>query len=313
MAGSLSAAEVAHFEEHGYLFPKRAIGAAEAERYRLLLEHYETVLGVEPQTYLKIKAHVAAPWIVDLARSESILDAVESLIGENILLFGTSLFSKKGNDPRFVSWHQDSAYYGLDPHEEVTAWVALTPATRSNGCMRVMPGSHRGPDLDHDETYDPQNLLARGQTIHGLEDDKAVFMELEAGEFSLHHERTAHGSLANETDGPRVGVAYFYIPAHCRSTIGRRTALPMRGEDRYGHWDADPLPKQDLDPRLHGLPQGDVGPLPGHRGRAGGKTDRRLRRLRAGSAGPPHSRGPRCGRRRCLPSPSRWPRERLGK
>ena len=248
MAGSLSAAEVAHFEEHGYLFPKRAIGAGEAERYRLKLEHYETVLGVEPQTYLKIKAHVAAPWIVELARNEAILDAVESLIGEDILLFGTSLFQKKGNDPRFVSWHQDSAYYGLDPHEEVTAWVALTPATRENGCMRVMPGSHRGPDLDHDETYDPENLLARGQTIRGLEDDKAVFMELEAGEFSLHHERTAHGSLANETDGPRVGVAYFYMPAHCRSTIGRRTALPMRGEDRYGHWDADPLPREDLDP-----------------------------------------------------------------
>ena len=248
MAGSLSGAEVARFEEHGYLFPKRAIGAAEAERYRLKLEHYETVLGTEPQTYLKIKAHVAAPWIVELARNEAILDAVESLIGGDIMLFGTSLFSKKGNDPRFVSWHQDSAYYGLEPHDEVTAWVALTPATRENGCMRVMPGSHRGPDFDHDETYDPENLLARGQTIRGLDDDKAVYMELEAGEYSVHHERTAHGSLANRTDGPRVGVAYFYMPAHCRSTIGRRTALLMRGEDRYGHWDTDPLPKRDLDP-----------------------------------------------------------------
>ncbi len=115
MAGSLSAAEVAHFEEHGYLFPRRAIDAGEAERRRLLLEHYETVLGTEPQTYLRSRPHVAAPWIVDLARNAAILDAVESLIGGDILLFGTSLFSKKGSDPRFVSWHQDSAYYGLDP------------------------------------------------------------------------------------------------------------------------------------------------------------------------------------------------------
>ena len=248
MAGSLSAEEVARFEETGYLHPKRAIDAEQAESYRALLDHYETVLGVEPQTYLKIKAHVAAPWIIELARTEAILDAVQSLIGDDILLFGTSLFQKKGNDPRFVSWHQDSAYYGLDPHDEVTAWVALTPATQKNGCMRVMPGSHKGPDLEHDETYDPENLLARGQTIRGLDDEQAAFMELEAGEFSLHHERTAHGSLANETDQQRVGIAFFYMPAHCRSTIGRRSALLMRGEDRFGNWDEDPVPKEDLDP-----------------------------------------------------------------
>ena len=248
MGGSLSAAEAAHFRDQGYLYPKRAIPADEADKYRRLLDHYETVLGTEPQTYLKIKAHVAAPWIVDLARNEAILDAVESLVGEDILLFGTSLFAKKGNDPRFVSWHQDSAYYGLDPHAEVTAWVALTPSTRENGCMRVMPGSNNGPDLIHDETYDPENLLARGQSIHGLDDDRAVYMELQAGEFSIHHERTAHGSLANRSDGPRVGVAYFYMPAHVRSTLGRRSALLVRGTDRHGHWDTDPLPKEDLDP-----------------------------------------------------------------
>ncbi len=248
MAGGLDAAEAAHFREHGYFFPKRAVSAAEAGRYRRLLDRYETVLGTEPQTYLKIKAHVAAPWIVDLARNAAILDAVESLIGGDILLFGTSLFAKKARDSRFVSWHQDSAYYGLDPHEEVTAWVALTPATRENGCMRVIPGSHRGPDLVHEETYDPQNLLARGQSIHGLDDARAVHMELEAGEFSLHHERTAHGSLANRSGQPRIGIAYFYMPAHVRSTIGRRSALLVRGRDRFDHWDRDPLPKEDLDP-----------------------------------------------------------------
>ncbi len=248
MAGSLSAAEVVHFRNQGYLYPKRAIPAGEAEAYRRLLDHYESVLGTEPQTYLKIKAHVAAPWIVDLARNGAILDAVESLLGPDVLLFGTSLFAKKGNDPRFVSWHQDSAYYGLDPHEEVTVWVALTPSTRENGCMRVMPGSNNGPDLVHEETYDPENLLARGQSIHGLDDDRAVYMELQAGEFSMHHERTAHGSLANLSDQPRVGIAYFYMPAHVRSTIGRRSALLVRGADRHGHWDRDPLPKEDLDP-----------------------------------------------------------------
>lgn len=248
MAGGLSAAQAAHFRDRGYLYPLRAMPAAEAEACRRKLDGYEAALGAEAQTYLKIKAHVAAPWIVELARTPAILDAVESLIGGDILLFGASLFAKKGHDARFVSWHQDSAYYGLDPHDEVTAWVALTPSRRENGCMRVIPGSHKGPDLVHEETYDPQNLLARGQTISGLDDDRAVYMELEAGEFSLHHERTAHGSLANRSGAPRVGIAFFYMPAHVRSTIGRRSALPVRGTDRFGHWDRDPLPKEDLDP-----------------------------------------------------------------
>jgi len=248
MAGSLTEAEVRQFREQGFLFPKPGIPAEQAEQHRRTLDSYEQRLGEEPQKYLKIKGHVAAPWIIDLAKTPALLDAVESLIGPDILLFGTSLFAKKARDTRFVSWHQDSAYYGLDPHEEITVWVALTPATRENGCMRVLPGSHLGPDLSHEETYDPQNLLARGQTIQGIPDDRAVFMELQQGEFSIHHERTAHGSLGNETDGPRVGLAFFYMPAHVRSTIGRRSALLVRGEDRYGHWDPDPVPKEDLDP-----------------------------------------------------------------
>ena len=274
MGGSLSAAEAAHFRDQGYLYPKRAIPADEADKYRRLLDHYETVLGTEPQTYLKIKAHVAAPWIVDLARNEAILDAVESLVGEDILLFGTSLFAKKGNDPRFVSWHQDSAYYGLDPHAEVTAWVALTPSTRENGCMRVMPGSNNGPDLIHDETYDPENLLARGQSIHGLDDDRAVYMELQAGEFSIHHERTAHGSLANRSDGPRVGVAYFYMPAHVRLDPGpaERAAGPRHRPPRpLGH--RSPA-EGGSGPRLHGLSEGHVGALPVPRRLPGGDTRR---------------------------------------
>ncbi len=248
MAGSLTAAEVARFQSEGHLSPYRAMSAEAAAGCAAKIAEYETILGEDPQRYFKIKAHIAAPWMIELAKNKAILDAVESLIGPDILLFGSSLFAKRANDTRFVSWHQDSAYYGLDPHDEVTVWVAFTPSTKQNGCLRVLPGSHIGPDRTHEETYDPQNLLARGQSIQGVEDDRAVYMELEAGEFSIHHERTVHGSLANMSGEPRIGLAFFYMPAATRSTIGRRSALPVRGEDRHGHWDMDPLPKRDLDP-----------------------------------------------------------------
>jgi non-heme Fe2+,alpha-ketoglutarate-dependent halogenase len=248
MAGSLTRAQVEHFRREGYAFPFDAIPAAEAASYVAKLDSYDAILGEEAQKQLKIKAHVAAPWIVALARNKSILDAVESLIGPDILLFGASMFSKKARDVRFVSWHQDAAYYGLDPQEEVTCWVGLTDADIENGCMRVMPGSHLGADAVHEETYDPQNMLGRGQTIRGIDDSKAVYMPVKAGQFSMHHERTIHGSMPNPSDRRRVGISFFYMPTHVRSTIGRRTATLVRGTDKYGHWDPEPMPKTDLDP-----------------------------------------------------------------
>ena len=248
MAGSLTQAQVEHFRREGYAFPFDAIPAAEAASYVAKLDSYDAILGEEAQKQLKIKAHVAAPWIVALARNKNILDAVESLIGPDILLFGTSMFSKKARDARFVSWHQDAAYYGLDPQQEVTCWVGLTDADTENGCMRVIPGSHLGADAVHDETYDPQNMLGRGQTIRDIDDGKAVYMPVKAGQFSMHHERTIHGSMPNPSDRRRVGISFFYMPTHVRSTIGRRTATLVRGTDKYGHWDPEPMPKTDLDP-----------------------------------------------------------------
>ena len=248
MAGRLTQAQVEHFRREGYAFPFDAIPAPEAASYVAKLDSYDAILGEEAQKQLKIKAHVAAPWIVALARNKNIVDAVESLIGPDILLFGASMFSKKARDIRFVSWHQDAAYYGLDPQEEVTCWVGLTDADVENGCMRVMPGSHLGADAVHEETYDPQNMLGRGQTIRGLDDSKAVYMPVKAGQFSIHHERTIHGSMPNPSDRRRVGISFFYMPTHVRSTIGRRTATLVRGTDKYGHWDPEPMPKTDLDP-----------------------------------------------------------------
>lgn len=248
MAGSLTPEQVDHFRREGWLYPLDAIGADEAAAHLAVLDSYDGKLGADATLRLKIKAQVVAPWMTALGRNARILDAVESLIGPDILLFGASVFAKRARDTRFVSWHQDSAYYGLDPHEEVTAWVALTPSMTENGCLRVLPRSHLMADFRHEETYDPENLLARGQTIQGIDESEAVNMELRAGQFSLHHERTAHCSAPNPSEQRRVGIAFFYMPAHTRSTLGRRGAMLVRGEDRHGHWDSDPEPRMDLDP-----------------------------------------------------------------
>jgi len=248
MPKHLSEAQVAHFKQHGYVYPLRAIAADEAANYRQIIENYETRSGSDVNKTLKIKGHLALPAICELAQHPAILDAVEDLIGPDIMLFGASIFAKNAKDPRYVSWHQDSTYFGLTPHDEVTVWVAMTPANSVNGVLRVLPDSHIGPDLRHEETFAPDNMLAKGQTLIGIDEALAVEMPLQAGEFSMHHERTAHSSLPNRSDDRRIGFAFFYVPAHVQSVKGRYRATLVRGEDRYGHWDPDTLPKYDCDP-----------------------------------------------------------------
>ena len=248
MGKSLTDAQIAQFREEGWLAPLRAIDSAGAADCARRVEEYEAAIGENANRSLKIKGHLAMPWIVELGRNPRILDAVEDLIGPDILLFGASIFAKAGHNREYVSWHQDSAYFGLDPHEEVTAWVAFTPSTAENGALQVLPRSHKLTDLRHVETFAPDNMLARGQALQIADDADAVTMELAPGEFSLHQERTAHGSQRNRTDRRRIGFAFFYIPTHVRSVTGRRSATLVRGTDRFGHWDADPLPRFDRDP-----------------------------------------------------------------
>jgi hypothetical protein len=248
MAKTLTDAQVAQFREQGWLAPLRAMDAERAATCAARIAAYEAEMGESANRSLKIKGHLAMPWLVDIARSASVLDALDDLIGPDILLFGASIFAKNGDGRAYVSWHQDSAYFGLAPHEEITAWVAFTPSNAENGALQVLPGTHLGPDLPHEETYASDNMLARGQALRIDDESSAVTLELGAGKFSLHHERTAHGSKPNRTASPRIGFAFFYIPTHVRSTIGRRSATLVRGVDRYSHWDPDPLPRFDRDP-----------------------------------------------------------------
>ena len=243
MGSGLTQQQIDFFQTNGYLFPLNAISSTEAATLRSRIEAYEAQSGEEVNKRLKIKAHLAFPWMCELARSPAIVEAVQSLIGSDVLLFGSSAFAKNARDIRFVSWHQDSAYYGLDPHDCVTAWIALSPATSESGCLRVLPGSHRGPDLVHEETYDANNLLARGQSLRGIDDNLAVEMPLEPGQFSLHHERTAHdcfqtarttGAFANALGRPSgLEASYARCVRGAARTDRARAASRPRGYRQF--------------------------------------------------------------------------------
>lgn len=244
----LTAEQVARYRSEGHLFPFQAFPPETARMYRAKLDAFAAEIGGDPLKVLRVKAHLVVPWLVEMARTPAILDVVEDVIGPDIRLYLSALWAKEARDPRFVSWHQDSAYFGLEPHEEVTVWVAITPSTKESGCVRVLPGSHLAADRKHVETRDPANLLSRGQAIVDVDESRAVDMELQPGQFSIHHERMVHGSPPNSADWPRIGFSFMFIPAHVRSTIGRRGSILLRGEDRYGNWDDDPIPRYERDP-----------------------------------------------------------------
>ncbi len=229
---SLSPAAVRHYREHGYYAPVRALSNQEAGELRRHLEAYEHACGGLSGP-LRQKPHLLFTWLNDVIRHPAILDAVEDLIGPNILCWGTSFFTKEARDPSYVSWHQDSTYWGLEPPDIVTAWLAISESTVANGAMRVIPDSHIGEQMAHRDTFARDNLLSRGQEI-AVEVDgaKAVDLVLQPGEMSLHHVRLIHGSEPNPSDRRRIGFAIRYLPTHVRQTVGRprlRDAGARRG------------------------------------------------------------------------------------
>src|SRR4051794_30221153 len=211
---ALSNEDVRHYRERGYVAPVRVLSAEKAAALRGWLEAYEAGNGPLAGP-LRHKTHLLFPWLDDLIRESAILDAVEDLIGPNILVWGTSFFIKEARDPSFVSWHQDSTYWGLDPADIVTAWVALSDSTAENGAMRVIPGSHTLDQIPHRDTFAANNLLTRGQEVMvEVDPADAATLELAAGEMSLHHVRLVHGSDPNPSPRRRIGFAIRYIPTY---------------------------------------------------------------------------------------------------
>src|ERR1700704_2087003 len=127
------------------------------------------------------------PWIDALCRHPRILDAVEDVIGPDILVYWATFFIKEGRSPAFTAWHQDSTYFGLEPHEHVTAWVALSDASTEAGCMEVLPPNGAPRQYHHANSRLEHSINAAGQVIvEPLNETGMTMMELKAGEMSLH-------------------------------------------------------------------------------------------------------------------------------
>jgi hypothetical protein len=253
MPTSLSAAQVAQYERDGFYFPIDCLTSEEVRYYRGCLEQFEheqgDTFGRLPNL-VRSKSHLLFTWMDELVRHPKVLDAVQSVIGPNILIYHLTSWLKEPNQPSHVSWHQDGTYFGLEPAEQITAWIALTDATPEMGCIKLLSGSHVIGQRPHKDTFSPGNLLSRGQTIDHprLDYTNYVMMPLTAGQISLHHTHIVHASEPNRSDRRRIGIGVSYIPPHCRLVNDVRvTASLVRGRDEYGHFDLEPRPTGDFD------------------------------------------------------------------
>ncbi len=247
MAKLLNNEEIAAYHRDGFLSPLRIMSAQEADDIR---RAYEAAEAASPRDFAganRNNAHLILKCLDAVAHHPRVLDMVEDILGPDILVYGSVFFIKEPNDPGFVSWHQDATYMGLEPHDGVTAWLALSPSNLESGCMRMLPGSHKGDIRLHNDTFDDDNILTRGQVIDGIDETAAVDLVLEPGEVSLHHLKVIHSSKPNRSQHRRIGFAIqSYLPPHVRQTKGAALAQLARGEDRHGHFQVTSRPQSDL-------------------------------------------------------------------
>ena len=254
MPKMLTDAQVMQFREQGYVSPVRIMSAQAAGAIRERLEAYERSTGGPLRGNLRHKSHLLFRFVSEIVHDARVLDAIEDLYGPDLLCWNTNFFIKEADNPAFVSWHQDSTYWGLSKPDVVTAWVALSRSDEASGAMSVIPGSHLMDQIPHRDTFDDRNLLTRGQEVAvDVDASRAVRLDLEPGEMSLHHVRIVHGSPPNRSADRRIGLAIRYIPTSVRQIHGEDSATLVRGRDTFRSFEHEPVPSSDMQPDMVAL------------------------------------------------------------
>ena len=232
----LSSDQLKQYQDKGFISPINIFSKDKALEIRNEIELIEKKIPKELEKSGRYNAHLISPLLDEVTHNSKILDAVQSLIGKNILVCGTTLFIKNPNEKGFVSYHQDAKYIGLEPHNWVTAWVAITDSNEKNGCMRVWSGSHKDNLKEHDQKFNEGNLLTRGQTVNNVPLGETTPLILKAGQMSLHHPTVVHGSDLNRSSDRRIGfVIQSYIGSNVKQVFGKNSVQLARGIDEFNY------------------------------------------------------------------------------
>ena len=234
------------YQRDGFVSGVEILSESEVLRHRTAMEIAEASFG--PLHY-EGKVHTILRSPHELATISSVLDIVEQVIGPNILLHSATYIIKEPGSGSFVSWHQDLTYWGFSHDDQVSMWLALSPATVESGCMRMIPGSHQLGQQHHIlGEQDENNVLFQSQRVADIDESKAISAELKPGQASFHHGWLLHASSPNTSADRRIGLNIQYIAPHVRQTkLPGFTALLVRGVDQYQHYNIDVAATSDLD------------------------------------------------------------------
>ncbi|MCG9126960.1 phytanoyl-CoA dioxygenase family protein [Candidatus Poribacteria bacterium] len=240
---------LASYQKDGYLTGIHIADDSQATYFRNEYNALENEVGAEKCEIGLIDWHFDYKFIWELAIHENIVNVIEELIGPDVMLLATHFFCKYGPKEKFVAWHQDVTYWGLEPPEAVTAWYAIDDSDTGNGCMQVIPGSHHKGIQEHGKSEQKGNLLSINQevSVTEKEENTAVDLVLKAGEMSIHHGQIIHGSLPNHSKRRRCGLTIRYISPSVKQAEDNSLKRPwkpilLRGEDRHKNFDIVPNP-----------------------------------------------------------------------
>ncbi len=245
MSTHLNESQIAAFHENGFLSPLQLFSPKEARQLRTKLEAIERQ-PFDHRSKSRFGLPITNRWAWDLVHDPRIVDPVSDVLGPNVMFWSMDWFIKEPG-PEFVSYHQDATYWGLEPHNVVTAWVAISDALPASGPMKFVPGSHRGPLFEQEDTFDENNILSRGQVVKTTIDETSTIMTpLNAGEMSLHHVRMIHGSDPNNSSDRRIGMVLRYCATDVKQTkVKGDRAILVKGKDNYHHFKHIPRPNED--------------------------------------------------------------------
>jgi non-heme Fe2+,alpha-ketoglutarate-dependent halogenase len=232
----LSSERVREYQQDGLVFPVPVLSAAEVETARAALAGLAAALGGHAEIKRLRHLQLFHRWARDLALHPRVLDAVEDVLGPDILVHSSTMFWKRAHDPAYVSWHQDGYNFGLSELKYTSAWLALSDSSADNGCMRVVRGSHRDGIVSHNHTLiTPDNFVA-GEVACRVEESQATDVTLQSGEMSLHDVAVVHGSNPNTSNRPRIGFAIRYVSPQVRQRLDHYPLILARGHDRFGNY-----------------------------------------------------------------------------
>lgn len=238
MTKRLSPEQVDRFAEDGVLFPVPVLNPEEVAHFRGKILEFENAFAGKLPARLTGETHLHFPWAYELATHPNIIDVAEDLLGSDLVIHSTTMFHKPAGSGSFASWHQDGFFMELSEPKFITIWVALTPSTSENGCVRVLPGTHHLSKINHGKTaISATNLLGSGlQVSQEFDLSTARDIVLQPGELSVHHVYAVHGSEPNHSDQDRIGFVIKLVPTHVKQKFPHFEVVAARGEDRHGHW-----------------------------------------------------------------------------